>query len=99
MKNELPNKSKSYNFFFNTLVLLALGGAFINLSFFLYKQTPRVVVREINEMEFWRSLSQKYPTYRDAYVAMAMISLKRGDNEAYIKAISKARGVDPFFTP
>lgn len=47
----------------------------------------------------WEDIAQKYPTYRDAYFQVALLSYQLGDSNTQLEYLQKTLAIDPNFAP
>lgn len=78
-------------------ILAILGLSALNLTSYK-KQRIEIVVQNTLESDFvfWQNLSNKYPSYRDAYLVMSQIMDKKGEWAKAKDYLAKAQQVDPY---
>ena len=105
----LSNQPKVNQFFkFTTIVLMILtvlilifGISIFSLSFYRYYQNYTMISSQRQLMQsqinFWKSVSDKYDGYKDAYFRMALLEYSLGDIKTARMNNEKALLLDPNF--
>lgn len=111
MKNKFPNKFPSISRFItdkehlliitsSLIILIAL----IIVGFNTYEKYVSLRLLKVDRAEivseegFWRNIVLKYPDFRDAYLALAVVEYKLGNREGSLENVEKALKIDPNYT-
>lgn len=85
-------------------LLLLLGLSFYagfllirNVSGFVHSLSQREKLMQ--EENLWENIVQRYPSYRDAYFQLAVISYRLGDPDQEREFLNKTLQIDPNFVP
>lgn len=77
-----------------TLVTLSIFNTFIYLN----REAEVYIVEDTNEqLVFWEETLRQNPTYRDAYLVLAELKRKLGDEANSQRLTAEAQRVDPYF--
>ena len=108
-KSTAQKISISQRFLENSLLAFAttitLGVVFINVTTFLDKQKVLGIGAEAKEVVyspslddekvFWGNLIENHPSFRDGYLELADIEMKRGNKLRATNLINQAKRIDP----
>jgi tetratricopeptide (TPR) repeat protein len=61
----------------------------------LYKQIATSKSNLDLEVKYWKSVTEKYPNYRDAYIKLAALNYQLSNSSAAAIYLEKARRIDP----
>lgn len=84
-----------------TSALIILGIVAVSIDAYRnYKDNQRLKIERekiSNEISFWKSASEKYPNFRDAYFKLAILNYQLKDFKKSKEYLDKALRIDPNF--
>lgn len=90
---------------FEILIISFISGIILMLivltSFNIYIEKKQIesILKEkeklIQAQNYWKSVSSRYPDYKDAYLQHALVSYKLGESENVKLSLEKALRIDP----
>ncbi len=53
----------------------------------------------ISQIQYWQSVARRYQGYRDAYIELAILENRLGENKKAKRFVQKSLAIDPNFEP
>ncbi|HXS14547.1 MAG TPA: hypothetical protein VN711_00270 [Candidatus Saccharimonadales bacterium] len=99
---KIPLKTKSIvlcvvGFLLAVVCVWEIIGVFHQTQLFMGVVGERSTLQK--EMSLWENISQKYPTYRDAYYQAAVLAYRLGEREKEDFYLQKVLALDPNYQP
>ena len=97
-KKKVEDRNTFYSLISLPVVVLILVASGFNFYKGMRPATEYVVVEnEADETSYWQEMIIKYPSYRDAYVVLAKLAMKKGDDELKEALGVQIKKIDPFY--